>query len=461
MRADVILRQVSLGAEQLFDVAVIDGQIMAIGERLKSKGPEWDGKGQLLLPGLIDHHIHLLATAAQMSSVDLSGCRDPAVVANRLRNAPSQAGGWVRAIGYDEAVKGLADRALLDSWMPDRPLRMQDRTGALWMLNSLAVERLGSGPFPDGVDISRGHIWRQDRWLRERLGGEAPSLVALGAELARYGIIGVSDAGAQNGPEEAALLMNAMPQKLMIMGREDMPASPHYLRGPLKLLYDERDLPDPHHVAERIYSAREQGRAVAAHVVTVAELLLYLAALELAGGARPGDRIEHGSLIPEALIADIARSGLTLVTQPGFIASRGDRYLDEVDPQDLPDLYRLCSLIKAGIPLAAGSDAPYADINPWTAIRAAQSRRTALGQVIGSGESLTAKQALNLYLGDFKAPGGPPRMIKVGCPADVILINPEADNPVTLTMIAGRILTCHPAPDPYSTIFAQRDRIRV
>jgi hypothetical protein len=32
--------------------------------------------------------------------------------------------------------------------------------------------------------------------------------------------------------------------------------------------------------------------------VTEAELVFFLAALEAAGGAQDGDRIEHGSLIP-------------------------------------------------------------------------------------------------------------------------------------------------------------------
>jgi predicted amidohydrolase YtcJ len=118
-----------------------------------------------------------------------------------------------------------------------------------------------------------------------------------------------------------------------------------------------------------------------------------------------------------------------------------------VQPADLPDLYRLQSLTLAGIPLAAGSDAPYASFDPWTAIRAAQSRRSRSGRIIGAQECIAAGAALALYLGTFEAPGGPWRRIARGCPADLCLLNtaladalaePDAQK-VATTIISGRI----------------------
>jgi predicted amidohydrolase YtcJ len=56
-----------------------------------------------------------------------------------------------------------------------------------------------------------------------------------------------------------------------------------------------------------------------------------------------------------------ARSGrlaLTVVTRPGFVAARGDRYLADVDPAEHDNLWRCGFLLAAGVGVAAGSDAP-------------------------------------------------------------------------------------------------------
>jgi predicted amidohydrolase YtcJ len=442
-RADLILRRATLPNGQCQDVAMKSGTISAIGPKLDIKGPDFDCGGLPLIPGLIDHHIHLFATAAKRESVDLEGVTD---VAKNLRAAAAKLppGTWIRGIGLDTEI----DRATLDQWLPGHPVRIQHRTGALWMLNSRAWACLGEGPFPSGVDPDRGHVWRQDDWLRDRLGSQPPSLAALGHELARLGVTGVTDAGANNGPAEASLLVDAgLPQKVMLMGLESLPASPDYILGPVKLLYDESASPDPEVIARRIIAARALGRSVVAHVVTVGELVIYLAALDLAGGATPGDRIEHGSLIPGSYLPEIAAKGLTVVTQPGFVATRGDRYLAQIDADELPDLYRLASLLDAGIAVGAGSDAPYGSLNPWQAIRAATGRTTKGGRVIGKAEAIPSDRALSLYLGSFENPGGPTRQIEIGQPADLSLLGgrlqdviaADGEQGVALTLIKGAI----------------------
>ena len=52
---------------------------------------------------------------------------------------------------------------------------------------------------------------------------------------------------------------------------------------------------------------------------------------------------------------------------------------------------------------------------------AAVTRRTASGQVAGVAERLTFGQALDAYLGAPRDPGGPPRRVAVGSPADLVL----------------------------------------
>jgi predicted amidohydrolase YtcJ len=449
---DLVLRQVQLPDGRIADVGLVGSRFSEIAPKLRPSDNDIDCDGGLLLPGLHDHHIHLLAAAAQLQSVDLSACNDLGAIMSALRAQAKNIapGDWVRAIGYDERTAGLPDMEMLDTWLLDRPLRLQDRTGALWVLNSLAWGCIGQGPWPDAVETDgqghpTGRIWRGDAWLRGKIGSFPPPLHPLSQQLARWGVTAVTDAGAQNGPEEAAILSAALRcgdlcQELTLMGREDLPASADYQLGPVKLLFDERALPEIDSIAARIRVARALGRAVAAHCVTEAELLTYLAALDQAGGARAGDRIEHGSMIPRSLVADIAQARLTVVANPGFIAGRGDRYRTEMDAFDLPNLHRLSSLTSAGITLLAGSDAPYGPANPWIAIRAAMLRKTAAGFNLGSQEALTIDAARALFSGY--------NSIQAGARADCFVVardwalhvrECDIPNPVFLSLVGGAL----------------------
>lgn len=438
-RFDLVIRNARSNAAAPLAIGVRGGRIAAMGAFIAGTGPEYDARGQIAGPGLHDHHLHLLATAARLESIDLADCRTIDAIVAKLRGGARVPGAWVRAIGYDERVGGLPDRNMLDAWFPDHPLRLQDRTGGYWLLNSAAVAKLGEPPFPDCVERDaggqpNGRIWRGDAWLRERIGGAPPSLAALGATLARYGITGVTDAGASNAAAEAALLAGAIPQRLVIMGTEQLPVSANYVVGPVKLLLDENDLPPIDAVTSRISAARALGRNVAAHCVTLGELVFYLEALARTGGAKAGDRIEHGGVIAESLIGDVAAAGLTVVTQPNFIHDRGDRYRAQLDADELDDLYRLGSLVRAGIRVLGGSDAPYGNMNPWVALRAATDRRTKGGDVIGVSEAIDRADALALYQA---------HPLAVGMPADLILYdwpeNTDALGHVGLTLIGGTI----------------------
>lgn len=449
---DLVLRHARLADGSIVDIGIAAGRFAAIEPQLGKTDCDIDCQTKLLLPGLHDHHIHLLATAAQIQSVDLAGITsaDAVAMALRAKAAELELEEWVRATGYDERVGGIADRHALDRWIADRPVRVQDRTGALWLLNSAALARIGAGPWPDCVETGHdgaptGRIWRGDAWLRDRIGTTAPSLAALSRQLAHWGVTAVTDAGAQNGPAEAAILSKAcrdgdLVQQLTMMGREDLPQGDGYATGPVKLLFDERDFPDPMAIAARIETARCLGRPVAAHCVTEAELVFYLAALDLAGGARRGDRIEHGSLIPLSLIADIAAARLTVVANPGFIAKRGDRYLAEIEAEDLPDLHRLASLADAGIRVLAGSDAPYGPPNPWVLIRAAIDRKAPSSVVLGADEAVNGRQALGLLSGDA--------LIEKGARADCCVVDADwagqleratEPDPVQLSLIGGEL----------------------
>src|SRR3546814_13403441 len=89
------------------------------------------------------------------------------------------------------------------------------------------------------------------------------------------------------------------------------------------------------------------------------------------GGGLAGDGIEHDGMAPPELVATRAELVVLVVTQPNFIAERGDAYLRDVAASDQPWLYRLRGLQAAGVALAGRSDAPFGRADPWLAMQAA------------------------------------------------------------------------------------------
>jgi predicted amidohydrolase YtcJ len=194
------------------------------------------------------------------------------------------------------------------------------------------------------------------------------------------------------------------------------------LIGPHKFHLHDADLPELSEVCAAIEASHAAQRPVAFHCVTRAELVFALLALREAG-CIAGDRIEHAAVTPPDLLAQVAELGLTVVTQPNFIAERGDAYLRDVDSTDQPWLYRLRGFLEAGVALAGSTDAPFGDANPWKAMQAAVDRRTAAGAVIGASEALSPEEALNLFLAPLVSPGQPPRLLAAGQPADLCLLD--------------------------------------
>ena len=395
----LLIQNADVEGSGMGSVRIRDEIIVEVGPKLRASGDESriDAQGGALLPGRRDHHIHLMALSAARQSV-LCGppqVMDEVGLARRLRAAADEvhSGGdaaWLRGIGYHESVAGWLDAKALDRLVPDVPVRIQHRSGALWILNSAALRRLGiSGEdLPEGVVLdaqgrSTGRLYRLDDWLREHLGASPwPDLAAVGAELARLGVTGLCDATASNGRHELtalerAVASGALPQRLLVMGGAELPSSSHprVRRGHLKWMLDESRLPERDELTDSIASARAAGRGVAFHCVTRSELVLALGALELAGpDAR--DRIEHASVVPPELVELVAARGVRVVTQPNFLSERGDDYLRDVEEVDRPWLYRGRGFLDACIPQAGGTDAPFGRPDPWAAMRAAVERET-------------------------------------------------------------------------------------
>jgi predicted amidohydrolase YtcJ len=453
----MLIRQAEVDG-RIADVRIAGGTVVEVGRELPSRGEDvLDAGGGALLPGLCDHHLHLHALAAAERSV---ACGPPTVrgaheLAEALATAGTDEHGWVRGVGYSEEVAGSLDSAALDRSHAARPVRVQHRGGALWVVNTAGARALGlHGADHPGIERDArgqptGRLWRADDWLRGRLPGTGPpDLRPVGARLARLGITHLTDATPDlDAAALGALGAGALPQRVHLLGVPLGRAAPGgTTAGPYKIVLGDERLPGLADLVERVHAAHAAGRAVAVHCVTREALILLLAALDHAS-TRRGDRIEHAALVPAELIPRLRERGLAVVTQPGFLAHRGDGYLREVPAADVPDLYRARSLLDGGVPCALSSDAPYGPLDPWRVIDAAVRRCTPSGKVAGAAERLTAEQALTGYLASPDDPGGAPRRVMPGAAADLVLLRvPRAEalagpcaDLVAATLIGGRL----------------------
>ncbi len=445
-------------------VRLVSGRVAECAPGLRPLGGEetLDARGGALVPGLHDHHVHLRAMAGALASVRAGPpeVRDrPALVAALVGAAAGlPPGEWVRAVGYHESVAGPLTRLELDAVIADHPVRVQHRSGLLWMLNSLALRAVDaagaglSGVERDAVGRPTGRLWRLDSWLASRLPRVEVSLGSVGTRAAAAGITGFTDATPDLTQSDVDFLAGAvgsgaLPQRVHCMAPPGLVgAGDRFTLGPVKTLLDDDVLPPAGELAERFRAAHGAGRPVAVHCMTERQLAAALAALTDAGPVA-GDRIEHGAMITAALLPRLHALGLTVVTQPGFVAERGESYLTDVDARHRPDLWRLRSLLERGVGVAGSTDAPFGRPDPWAAIAAAVSRRTPSGTVLGSVERLDPARALRLFLGHATSPARP-RTVAVGVPADLCLLSvplaealqePDAAN-VAATFVAGELV---------------------
>ncbi len=392
-----------------------------------------DARGGWLVPGLHDHHIHLRSLAARTESVPVGPERIHGVggLATRLREAARQAPGhaWIRAVDYHDDVAGAIDRWALDRMDVGRPVHVQHSSGALWILDSSACALLDvdnchlPGVERDHDGRVTGRLWRMDTWLGDRLECLAPDPAPVSALAAHRGITGFTDATPdltrpEVGTLAAAVLDGRIAQRVCCMAEPDIedPRVERFRLGPTKIPLDDTTLPELDDLVVRLRRLHSAGRAAAVHCVTRVQLILTTAAFDLAGVVA-GDRIEHGAVIPPEVLTWLRRNDIPVVTQPHFLIERAGRYAREVPAEDRDDLWRLGSLLAAGVGVAAGTDAPFGDPDPWAVVRAAVDR----GPERPAAEALSPATALSLFFGTAARPHIP-RTIATGHAADLTLL---------------------------------------
>lgn len=419
------------------DLRIAGGRVAQIAPHLPPRPDEQviDALGNAVIPGLHDHHIHLYSLAAAMESLDCGPPLDAGRLAAALRGAAANAVGWIRGVGYHESVAGDIDRDWLDAHVPDAPVRIQHRSGRLWMFNSCALDLLTRGggaahPIETVDGRMTGRLFDGDAWLRARRASQRPDLRTVSALLARYGIVGVTDAGHGNGhgdfiAMQEAQRCGALTQAVHMLGNHELDAvdgGTSLRAGCFKIHLHDHDLPSPETLRATVERAHDAGRGVAVHCVTNADLIVALSAIE-AAGPNGLDRIEHAAMVPPDVVDWIAALGLAVVTQPHFIAERGDSYRQTIADQQWPWMYRVNTLLKAGIAVAGGSDAAYGRPDPWASMHAAVHRRTSSGAVIGEGERIDPDTALALFTSPAESPGRAHHRLAAGDIADLCLLD--------------------------------------
>jgi predicted amidohydrolase YtcJ len=412
----------------------VDERIVEMGDLTPHPGETMlDAAGGTVIPGLHDHHVHLRSAAAALTSARVG----PAEVRGREDLARALAGacvgsdGWIRAVGYHEAVAGSLDRAVLDQVSPPVPVRVQHRSGVLWTLNSAGLAQVGLADHPDGRLRSADRSWSDT--LRRNESG----LADISRKLSAYGVTGVTDATPDLDVSDIVRLIEAHRHGELVQHVDCL--------APGKRILHDADL-DLDELTAWIADRHADEAPVAVHCVTAAQLVITLAALH-AAGTHPRDRIEHAAIVPDDSLRELAALGVTVVTQPNFVAERGDQYLTDVPASEHHELWRLASLLRAGVPVALSTDMPFGEGDPWATMRAAVHRTTASGAVLAADECVSAHEALTMFSGGAGRPVTP-RTVEPGQPGDLcVLAGPPAQvlgeldsQMVAATVIAGDVV---------------------
>ena len=432
------------------EVAVADGVITAIGgqgelQDLRGNSTEViDVKGQSVLPGFIDAHIHLRALAESMVTLDIGpsvGIRSINDIQSKIREysqgfLPKE---WIRASGFNEIYlteKRDPHRWDLDQAAPDHPVKLTHRSGYAHVLNSCALREIGISretPDPEGGiierDLETGEPTGQFYGCGDFLSTLIPELdqnqllsgfEQINRQLLDFGITSVQDASYRNNRNrwrffEMIKKENRLQSRLTMMlgtgGFEENLLAPYLssiepeqldIRG-VKIVLDEssgRLIPDQSTLDELVNTIHQAGGQVSIHAIEENAIESACDAIEFAIHQNPAPdhrhRIEHCSICPPQLVQRIAELGIVVVTNPAFLYYSGDRYLKTVSAEQLPYLYPIKSLIISSIQTASGSDAPIAGINPLHGVYAAVTRKADNGRLVNEGEKIEVLDALGM-----------------------------------------------------------------
>lgn len=161
-------------------------------------------------------------------------------------------------------------------------------------------------------------------------------------------------------------------------------------------------LDDPQAYRERVTDVYRAGWPIALHAIGDAAIDLAAEIImdcqdRFGRNALP-NRIEHFGISRPDQVELIARAGIAVTPQAGFIGPLGDQFVSLVGAERESWLYRGRSLVEAGVIVAGSSDLPVADNNVRRALQSSVDRKMENGLVLGGpDEGLTPEEALRSY----------------------------------------------------------------
>jgi len=426
-----------------------DGRIVQILKRReKPREPvdyHEDGKGRVVIPGMIDSHVHVMGLGLAQLSLDLTGTRSLDEALARLdayaKAHPDRP--WIVGRGWNQEAWGLGrfpTAAEMDAVVADRPVWLARVDGHAGWANSAAlaagnvtadtpdpeggrIERLPGGKQPAGVLVDAATALIDAKVPPPRPEDRDLALHEAQELLIRGGVTAVADMGTsiedwmtfRRAGDLGRLRIRIMsyadsvPTMLLIGGT-----------GPTPWLYDDRlrmnglklymdgalgsrgamlkapYADDPGNTGLALLNGTQlrnlMSRAamdhfqVATHAIGDAANAEVLSAIEELSEDFKGDRrwrIEHAQIVDPADLPRFGEHGIIASMQP--VHQTSDRLMAEarLGPERLAGAYAWHSMLEAGAPLAFGSDAPVEAPDPFAGMAAAISREDAQGQPFG------------------------------------------------------------------------------
>ncbi|MFF9347609.1 amidohydrolase [Streptomyces sp. NPDC014734] len=143
---------------------------------------------------------------------------------------------------------------------------------------------------------------------------------------------------------------------------------------------------DAARIAAHVTACTEAGLQAGFHAIGDAAVSAVVegvrAAAESLGASRvraARHRVEHAEMLTPETVAAFAELGLTASVQPAFDAAWGGKdgmYAERLGAERARTLNPYAALLRAGVPLAFGSDSPVTPLDPWGTVRAAAFHRT-------------------------------------------------------------------------------------
>ncbi|MFI9820095.1 amidohydrolase [Streptomyces sp. NPDC052013] len=381
-----------------------------------------DLDGALVTPAFTDAHVHTTATGLALTGLDLSDAPTLEAALDRVRE-------FAAARPHDRVLLGHGwDAARWPGGRPPTRAELDTATGGRPLYLS-RIDVHSAAVTTALLDLAGGEVPREDRPLTgdDHHAVRAAALAAVTpaqrteaqrAALAHAASLGIGTVHECGGPEISSeddftgLLRLAAdesgPRVVGYWAEQDVArarelgaigaAGDLFADGALGS--HTACLHEPYADAGHTGTAHLDAGAVAAHVVDCTEAGLQAgfhaigdaavstvvegirAAADKLGLARvraARHRIEHAEMLTEETVAAFAELGLTASVQPAFDALWGGEdgmYARRLGVERARTLNPFAALLRAGVPLAFGSDSPVTPLDPWGTVRAAAFHRT-------------------------------------------------------------------------------------